>query len=40
MASPAVEEDPKRLLELVEEINRILDQQENQRKSPTGVKNQ
>ena len=35
-AKAAVEEDPQRLLELVAEINRILEEQENKRKNRPG----
>ena len=33
-AQAAVEQDPKRLLELVHEINRILDEQDMKKKKP------
>ena len=33
-AKAAVEKDPRRLLELVQEINRILEEQDNKRKRP------
>jgi hypothetical protein len=35
-AKAAAEKDPTRLLELVEEINRILQEQENKRKNRPG----
>ena len=35
-AKAAVEQDPQRLLELVEEINRILEEQENKKKNRPG----
>ena len=35
-AQAAVEKDPKRLLELVEEINRILEEIEREKKPVTG----
>jgi hypothetical protein len=35
-AKAAAEKDPQRLLELVEEINRILEEQENTRKNRPG----
>jgi hypothetical protein len=34
-AEAAAEKDPQRLLELVQEINRILEEQENKRKRST-----
>jgi hypothetical protein len=35
-AKAVVEQDPKRLLELVEEINQILEQMSREKKPPTG----
>jgi hypothetical protein len=35
-AKAAAENDPQRLLELVEEINRILEEQENRKKNRPG----
>lgn len=37
-AKAAVEQDPKRLLELITEINQILEQMEEGKKAPTGRK--
>jgi hypothetical protein len=39
-AQATVEQDPRRLLELITEINRILDQRENGKKTPAGTEAQ
>lgn len=39
-AKATVEQDPRRLLELITEINRILDQRENGKKTPAGTEAQ
>jgi hypothetical protein len=39
-AKAAVEEDPQRLFELVQQINRIFEEQDTEQKRPTDVKTQ